>query len=89
MWKRIKHLIRDFTKLKGNGKKELQKCEIKNLNIARKSIVAKKNIKKKERFTLDNLTIKRPGNGISPMQIKKLLNKLSKNNYKPDQLIKY
>ena len=88
-FKEMVDLIRDFTTLKGNGIKELQQCEIKNLNIARKSIVAKKIIKKKERFTLDNLTVKRPGNGISPMQIKKLLNKVSKNNYKPDQLIKY
>ena len=69
-------------------KKKLQKCEIKNINIARKSIVAKKFIKKKEAFSYLNLTTKRPGNGLSPMDISKIINKKAKKNFQPDELIK-
>jgi N,N'-diacetyllegionaminate synthase len=82
-------LIRNFEVLKGNGIKIPQKGEKKNIPIARKSIVAKINIKKGEKFSLKNLTVKRPGNGISPMKIDKILNKKSKYNYKPDQLIRF
>ena len=52
-----------FELMEGNGKKQLQKCEIENLKVARKSIVAKTSIDKNEIFTLKNLTVKRPGTG--------------------------
>jgi N-acetylneuraminate synthase len=52
----------------GNGIKVPQKSEIKNKNVARKSIVANSKILKGDTFTKDNITIKRPGSGISPLQ---------------------
>ena len=74
--------------MNGDGKKELQKCEFKNIKIARKSIVAKSLIKKDEKFTFQNLTTKRPGNGLNPMIIKNLINKRAKKTFYPDEKIK-
>lgn len=54
--------------LSGDGIKKPSPSEIKNIEIARKSIVAAKDIKKGEIFSEENLTIKRPGTGISPMK---------------------
>ena len=50
--------------------------------------MAKKFIKKNEKFSYLNLTTKRPGNGLSPMRISSLINRRAKNNFKPDELIK-
>jgi len=55
--------------------------------IVRKSIVAKKSIKKGELFSEENLTVKRPGTGISPMEWPKLVGQKSKHNYESDDLI--
>lgn len=60
--------IRNVEKAIGTGEKKPSKSEIKNINIARKSIVAKKNISKGEVLNEDNITCKRPGGGISPME---------------------
>tara|TARA_B100001175_G_C19512902_1_gene645118 strand:+ start:4784 stop:5866 length:1083 start_codon:yes stop_codon:yes gene_type:complete len=79
--------IRDFELMEGNGKKQIQKCEINNLKVARKSVVAKTHIKVNEKFTYKNLTVKRPGTGLDPFKIKELISKRSKKNYYPDQLI--
>lgn len=51
----------------GSGRKDVSPSERKNIAIARKSIIAARPISKGERFSHDNLTVKRPGNGISPM----------------------
>lgn len=59
--------IRNIEKALGNGRKEVSKSECKNIEVARKSIVATRSIKKGESFTEDNITVKRPGNGVSPM----------------------
>ena len=72
----------------GNGVKKPNIKEIEHRKLGRKSVVAKKNIKKGEKFNLKNITLKRPGTGISPMSFYKLIGKKSKVNYKPDQLIK-
>jgi N,N'-diacetyllegionaminate synthase len=80
--------IRNYEIMIGNGVKKLEECEKKNVAIARKSIIAKNYIKKGEKFTLMNLTTKRPGNGLSPNKIKKIIGKKSKYNFKPDNLIK-
>ena len=53
---------------KGNGIKAPSKSEIKNIDIVRKSIVAKVDIKRGDIFSNDNITAKRPGSGISPMK---------------------
>ena len=80
--------IRKLESMSGNGKKIIQKCELKNVKIARKSIVARTLIKKNHKFTYKNITTKRPGKGLNPFLIKKLLNKKSKKTFYPDELIK-
>ncbi len=87
-FKKLSNNIRKYEKMIGDGIKKIQKCELKNSKLVRKSIVAKKNINKNTNFNLENLTCKRPANGLSPFLIKKLLNKKSKKNYIKDQLIK-
>jgi N,N'-diacetyllegionaminate synthase len=72
---------------KGNGIKKPTESELKNVIAARKSIVAKKKILKGEIFNENNLTIKRPGNGISPMSWNKIIGLKSKKNYEIDDLI--
>lgn len=72
----------------GDGKKNPSPSELKNMPIARKSIVANKSIKKGNRFTEQNLAVKRPGTGISPMQWDDLLGKISKYDFQADDLIK-
>ena len=71
----------------GSGKKIPSKSEFKNIKIARKSIVAKQNIKKGEIFSFKNLTVKRPGSGISPMLWDSIIGLKSKRNYFKDELI--
>ena len=71
----------------GNGFKEPSESELKNKSIARKSIVAKKEIVKGDAFTEENITVKRPGEGISPMLWDEVLGKISKSNFKTDQII--
>lgn len=66
--------IRNIEKaIGGDGTKYVSESERKNMAIARKSIVAAKDIKKGELFTEDNLTVKRPGIGISPMRWEEVL----------------
>ena len=79
--------IRNIEKSLGNGIKKPSKSELKNKYIARKSIVAKKEIKKGEIFTEDNITVKRPGNGISPMRWYEVLGKVASRDYKEDEII--
>lgn len=79
--------IRNIEKAFGNGVKEPQESEKKNIEIARKSIVAKINIKKGEIFTENNLTTKRPGSGISPMKWDFIIGKTATKDYQEDELI--
>lgn len=79
--------IRNIEKALGSGEKKPSKSEIKNMEIARKSIVAKDDIKKGERFTEDNLTAKRPGSGISPMKWDEVIGAISNKEYKKDEII--
>ena len=59
--------IRNIEKAIGSGLKVVSNSEEKNIKIARKSIIAARDIKAGEVFTEDNLTVKRPGDGVSPM----------------------
>ena len=81
--------IRQHEKMIGHGKKIPTKSEIKNLKNNRKSLVAIKGISKGEKFTKNNLGIKRPGYGIKPVMFYKILNKTSKSNIKYDDIIKW
>ena len=67
--------IRMVEVMLGKYGKEIQKCEYKNIKIAKKNIVAKYKIKKGEIFTSDNLTAKRPYVNFSPSKIDKVLGK--------------
>ncbi len=80
--------IRNIEKSMGSREKKISKSELSNKTIVRKSIFAKKDIKKGELFSWSNLCIKRPGNGVSPMLIDEYLGKKSKFNYKTDDKIK-
>jgi len=72
----------------GSNKKSITSVEMKNKLIARKSIVALKPIKIGEIFSEDNITCKRPGDGVSPMEWDKVLGKHSKFNFEIDDKIK-
>jgi len=87
-FKKLSNKIRQYENMIGDGIKKIEKCEIKNAKLVRKSIVAKEKIKKNDIFNLENITTKRPGVGLSPFLIKKLLNKKAKKNYLKDELIK-
>ena len=71
----------------GSGLKEVSTSEAKNKPIARKSIVASKSIKKGDFFTEENITVKRPGMGISPMQWDDVIGKTAKKDFEEDDLI--
>ena len=79
--------IREVEVAMGSGVKELSKSERKNIAIARKSIVAKTDIISGDIFTEENITVKRPGNGISPMKWFDVLGTHAKRNYSEDELI--
>ena len=67
--------------------KKITISEKKNIKFVRKSIIAKKKIAAGEKFTIRNITTKRPGTGISPMNYYKLIGKKTKKNYAPNQSI--
>lgn len=71
----------------GDGRKQASPSEQGNITVARKSIVAAKPVKKGEYFTEENLTVKRPGTGISPMQWDKILGTAADRNYEVDEMI--
>ena len=71
----------------GDNRKEVSPSEKKNIVIARKSIVANRDIKKGEIFTEKNITVKRPGNGISPTKWFEVLGTEAERDYYEDELI--
>lgn len=79
--------IRHIEKAIGTGNKIPSYSETKNIAIARKSIVAKVNIKAGDEFTTDNITVKRPGTGISPMRWNEILGTKAIRDFKEDELI--
>jgi len=79
--------IRNIEKALGSNQKKASPSEQVNKNIVRKSITAKCIIKKGERLTEDNLIVKRPGTGISPMKWDKVIGTLAMTDYKADELI--
>ncbi len=79
--------VRNTEQLVGNGEKKPSPSETKNINIARKSIVASRPIKKGEMLTIDNITTKRPGDGISPMRWHEILDTLAVRDFEEDEQI--
>ena len=79
--------IRNIEKALGNGEKKPSLSEKKNMLIARKSIVAKRRIIAGEILTDKNITVKRPGNGISPMRWFELIGTKAVKDFEEDELI--
>jgi N,N'-diacetyllegionaminate synthase len=79
--------IRNIEKALGDGMKKPSPSESKNKPIARKSIVAARSIRKGETFTVENLTIKRPGTGISPMRWDVILKMKAARDFYEDEII--
>ena len=79
--------IRNIEVALGDGHKVPALSEMKNRNIARKSVFAAMPVSKGEIFSASNLTMKRPGNGLSPMKYWKLIGEQSKKNYDEDEQI--
>ena len=85
--KQMVDMIRHVEVAVGDGVKKVSPSELKNQDIARKSIIAKTAIKAGDVFTEENVTTKRPGNGINPMRWFELLGKKAKHDYEEDYLI--
>lgn len=86
-FKKMVTAIRNIEKAFGDGNKVPSNSEIKNIDIARKSIVSNRDIKKGEKFTEGNLACKRPGNGISPMRWNEVIGMVAKKDFKKEELI--
>jgi N,N'-diacetyllegionaminate synthase len=79
--------IRNIEVALGDGVKRLTPSEARNKPVARKSLVASKPIKTGEVFTVENITAKRPGTGISPMRWDEILGKRATRDFAADELI--
>ena len=79
--------IREVEKTLGDRKKIITSSEKKNINIARKFLVASNVIKKGEKFSENNITSKRSGGGISPFEYWKILKNKAKKSYNEDDII--
>lgn len=79
--------IRNIESALGDGIKKPSTSELKNKDIARKSIVASCSITQGELFSIDNITVKRPGNGLSPMIWNTVIGKEAVKNFEADELI--
>ena len=86
-FKRMVQGIRKIEIALGSEVKEPTQSELKNREIARKSIVANKNIFKGEKFTKDNLSVKRPGTGLTPMKWYEVLGTVAKKDFKENEMI--
>lgn len=85
--KKMVDSIRNIERSLGTGEKRITDSEKDNLLIARKSIVAKTKIKKGDVFSVNNITVKRPGTGLSPMRWYDVIGNISKKDYSEDELI--
>lgn len=79
--------VRHIETALGSGEKKVADSERPNIEVARKSIVAARTIAKGETFTEENITVKRPGNGISPMLWDSVIGQTAKNDFPYDSLI--
>lgn len=79
--------IREVEVSLGRAMKVPAPSELKNITIARKSLVAARDIQEGEVFTEENLTVKRPGSGISPMYYWEWIGKTAKRSYTEDEVI--
>ena len=81
--------IRRIETIRGNGIKLPAECEIRNIKDIRKSVVAVKRIPKGTKITKKMLEIKRPGSGILPKDINKIIGKMTTKTIKYDEPIQW
>lgn len=79
--------IRRVEKALGSPDKIVTKSELENMSIARKSIIAAHPIRKGDVFTVQNITVKRPGNGISPMRWEEVMGKTARRDFQTEEMI--
>lgn len=79
--------IRNIEAAMGDGVKRPMNSELANMHAARKSLVARKRIPKGDIFSMDNLAVKRPGSGISPMELDSIIGTVAHKSYEVDDLI--
>ena len=79
--------IRNIETALGGGQKEISESEKENILVVRKSIVAASRISKGERFSEINITTKRPGTGINPMNWPEVIGKCAKKDFEPEEFI--
>ena len=79
--------IRNVEQAMGDGIKRPAPCEVKNKAIARKSVVAAITIKNGEIISLDKLSIKRPGYGVQPKDIEKIVGQRVNRTIEVDEVI--
>lgn len=79
--------VRNVEQALGDGKKCVAETERPNIEVARKSIVAARNIRTGDVLTEENITVKRPGNGVSPMLWDSVLGAVAKRDFIADELI--
>jgi sialic acid synthase SpsE len=79
--------IRNIEQALGTGIKKASASEAKNMAIARKSLVAKREIAKGEIFSAENIAAKRPGTGISPMRWDEVIGQPAQRDYGEDELL--
>lgn len=85
--KQMVKAIRNIEKAIGDGIKKPTKSEIKNMQIARKSIIILKKLKRGDRISEKHLTIKRPGTGIEPKFIDLIIGKTVKKDLPADSVL--
>ena len=84
---RMVETIRDIEKALGDGEKKVSASERENIYVVRKSIVASTYIKQGDIYTEENITVKRPGNGISPMRWNEIIGQKAARDFEIDELI--
>jgi len=81
--------IRNIEKSMGSGLKKPSPSEFKNRKIVRKSVVASRDIVKGEILSLNNISVKRPGTGISPIYWDEIIGKMADRDFKADEFISF
>ncbi|MFH1305116.1 MAG: SAF domain-containing protein, partial [Candidatus Omnitrophota bacterium] len=79
--------VRNTEKALGDGVKRPLPCELKNKPVVRKSIVAMKDITEGDIFSADNITVKRPASGITPMEWDNVIGRTAGRDFKKDEQI--
>lgn len=87
--KELVNNIREIEKAIGDGVKTIKDSEVEHLNSMRKSLFTLKEIKKGETFTLENIGAKRPGGGIVPIEIDKILGRIATKNIRIDEFLEW